>query len=36
VRGEGALEFPIEDAIANMKAIEACFRAAKSGRWEIV
>ncbi|MDE3176887.1 MAG: Gfo/Idh/MocA family oxidoreductase [Pseudomonadota bacterium] len=36
IRGEAALEFPIEDAIANMKAIEACFRAAKSGRWESV
>ncbi len=34
VRGEGALEFPIEDAVANMRAIDACFRAAKSGRWE--
>ncbi len=36
VRGEGGLEFPIEDAIANMKVIDACFRAAKSGRWETV
>ena len=36
VRGEGALEFPIEDAIANMRVIDACFRAAKSGRWETV
>jgi predicted dehydrogenase len=36
VRGEGSLEFPIEDAVANMRAIEACFRAAKSGRWETV
>ena len=36
VRGEGGLEFPIEDAIANMAVIDACFRAAKSGRWERV
>ena len=36
VRGETAWEFPLEDAIANMKALDACFRAAKSGRWEIV
>jgi predicted dehydrogenase len=36
VRGEAALEFPIEDAIANMAVIEACFKAAKSGRWEPV
>ena len=36
VRGDGALEFSIEDAAANMKVIDACFRAAKSGRWETV
>ena len=36
VRGQKAQEFAIEDSIANMKAIEACFRAAKSGRWESV
>jgi predicted dehydrogenase len=36
VRGEGALEYSIEDAIANMKVIDACFRAGKSGRWEAV
>jgi predicted dehydrogenase len=36
VRGEAAWEFPLEDAIANMKAIDACFRAAKSGRWETI
>ncbi len=35
-RGEAPLEFPIEDAVANMAAIDACFRAAKSGRWETV
>ncbi len=36
VRGEAPLEFPLEDAVANMKVIDACFRAAKSGRWETV
>ncbi len=34
VRGEGSLEFPIKDAIANMRAIDAVFRSARSGRWE--
>jgi predicted dehydrogenase len=29
-----ALEFPIEDAIANMRVIDALFRSAKSGAWE--
>jgi predicted dehydrogenase len=36
VRGEAEWEFPLEDAIANMKAVDACLRAAKSGRWEPV
>ena len=36
VRGEAAWEFPLEDALANMRAIDACFRAARSGRWESV
>jgi predicted dehydrogenase len=36
IRGEASLEFPIEDAIANMAVIDACFRAAQSGRWEQV
>ncbi len=36
VRGEAEWEFPLEDAHANMRAIDACFRAAKSGRWEAV
>jgi predicted dehydrogenase len=36
VRAEEPQAFGIEDAIANMKAIDACFRAAKSGRWESV
>ena len=34
VLGEAPLEFPIEDAIANMRVIDACFRSARSGRWE--
>jgi len=29
-----ALEFPIEDAVANMRVIDALFRSAKSGSWE--
>jgi predicted dehydrogenase len=36
VLGEAPLEHGMEDAIANMAAIDACFRAAKSGRWESV
>jgi predicted dehydrogenase len=32
--GEGALEFPIEDAIANMRVIDAIFRSGRSGKWE--
>ena len=28
------LEFPIEDAIANMRVIDALFRSAQSGSWE--
>jgi predicted dehydrogenase len=36
VRGEGPLDYPLEDAIANMKVIDACFRAARGGRWENV
>ncbi len=34
VLGEAPLEFPIEDAIANMRVIDAAFRSAKSGGWE--
>ncbi len=34
VRGEAPLEYSIEDAIANMRVIDALFRSAKSGRWE--
>jgi predicted dehydrogenase len=34
VRGEEALEFPIEDAVANMRVIEATFRAGANDTWE--
>jgi len=36
VRGLGAVPVPLEDAIANMAALEALFRAADTGRWERV
>lgn len=34
ILGEAPLEFPLEDAIANMRVIEAVFRAAEKGSWE--
>jgi predicted dehydrogenase len=34
ILNEKSLEFPIEDAIANMQVIDALFRSAKSGAWE--
>jgi predicted dehydrogenase len=34
ILGEAPLEFPLEDAIANMRVIDAVFRAAESGGWE--
>ena len=36
VLGEVEWEFPIEDAIANMRVIDACFRSARSGQWQMV
>ena len=33
-RNEVTQEFPIEDAIANMRVIDALYRSAESGRWE--
>jgi predicted dehydrogenase len=36
VRGEIALPYGVEDAIANMRAIDALFRSERSGRWEDV
>lgn len=34
VLGQAPLEFPIEDAIANMRVIDALFRSAEFGSWE--
>ena len=31
----GAVAYPLEDTVANMKAIEAAFRSEKSGHWEV-
>lgn len=33
-RGEGEQEFPIEDAIATMRVIDALYRSARTGAWE--
>ena len=33
-RGEATQEFPIEDAIANMRVFDALYRSAVSGAWE--
>jgi predicted dehydrogenase len=30
------LEFPLEDAVANMHVIDTVFRAAESGKWEVI
>jgi predicted dehydrogenase len=35
VRGEGEVPNPMEDAVANMEVIDALFRSAESGRWEM-
>jgi predicted dehydrogenase len=32
--GEASQEFPIEDAIANMRVIDALYRSGESGHWE--
>ncbi|MGH8254563.1 MAG: Gfo/Idh/MocA family protein [Steroidobacteraceae bacterium] len=34
-RNEVTQEFPIEDAISNMRVIDALYRSAESGRWEL-
>jgi predicted dehydrogenase len=34
VRGEVPLPYGVEDAVANMRVIDALFRSEKSGRWE--
>ena len=36
VRGEIALPYGVEDAIANMRVIDALFRSERSGKWENV
>ena len=36
VRGTAPLQFGVDDAIANMRAIDALFRSERSGRWEPV
>ncbi len=36
VRGLNAVAVPLEDAIRNMRAIDAIFRSVKSHRWELV
>ena len=36
VLGETPLLFPIEDAIANMRVIDAAFASARNGRWALV
>jgi len=36
VRGEIALPYDIEDAIANMRVIDALLRSEESGRWEAI
>jgi|GEM_PF-98371 len=33
IRGEQAQELPLEDAVANMRALDAIFRSAASGGW---
>lgn len=35
VRGEEKLEFPAEDAVANMRVIDAAFRAGETGAWVV-
>ena len=36
ILGRAPLEFPLEDAVANMRVIDAVFRAAGSGEWVAV
>jgi predicted dehydrogenase len=36
VRGGAPLAFPLEDAVNNMRVIDALFRSAGTGRWETV
>jgi predicted dehydrogenase len=34
IREGTPLAFPLEDAVANMRVLDAVFRAGRSGRWE--
>ena len=36
IRGEIQLPYGVEDAVQNMRIIDALFRSEKSGRWEEV
>ena len=36
IRERTPLAFPLEDAIANMRVLDAVFKAGESGRWEVV
>jgi predicted dehydrogenase len=36
VRGVGQVPVPLEDSVANMMVIDALFRSAQSGRWEMI
>jgi hypothetical protein len=36
IRGTGQVPVPLEDAIRNMEVIEALFRSANSGCWEVL
>ena len=36
IREGTALDFPLEDAVANMRVLDAVFRAGRTGRWEEV
>jgi predicted dehydrogenase len=36
IRGEIALPYGVEDAIANMRALDALFRSEQSGHWETI
>ncbi len=36
VRGEAPLDYGVDDAIANMRVIDALFRSERSGRWEAI
>jgi len=36
IRAGGPLEFPLENAVANMRVIDAVFRSAETGAWQAV